>query len=422
MSWNVAVIGSGIAGLTAAFNLSVRHRVTLFEAAPRIGGHTHTHRVWLDGKVWHVDSGFIVFNDWTYPRFNALMRGLGVASQESEMSFSVRCEATDLEYNGASLNALFAQRINLLRPPFLAMVRDILRFNREAPRLLETPGEPSLADYVRAQGYSRAFVDLYLVPMAAAIWSADPRTVLDGPARFFVGFFRNHGMLSVNHRPTWRTLRGGSSAYLAPLTRPFASRIRTGTPARAIRRRPGSVLVNGERFDAVVLACHSDEALRALADPSAAEREVLGAIRYQENEAVLHTDTRLLPRRRLAWAAWNYHIPRAPQDRVALTYNMNILQRLAAPETLCVTLNHSEHIDPARVISRMTYHHPVMDSAAVRAQARHAQISADRTYFCGAYWGNGFHEDGVVSAETAVAQLERDYEREYAELPLLRAG
>jgi predicted NAD/FAD-binding protein len=334
----------------------------------------------------------------------------------------VRCEASGLEYNGTSLNALFAQRTNLLRPRFLAMVRDILRFNREAPRLLDAPGEPSLAEYVQAQGYSRAFAELYLAPMAAAIWSADPRTVLDGPARFFIRFFRNHGMLSVNRRPTWRTLRGGSSAYLAPLTRPFARRIRTGTPARAIQRRPRHVLVNGERFDAVVLACHSDEALRAIADPSAMEREVLGAIRYQENEAVLHTDARLLPRRRLAWAAWNYHIPRAPQARVALTYNMNILQRLAAPETLCVTLNHGAHIDPARVIARMTYHHPVMDGAAVRAQARHAEVSKARTYFCGAYWGNGFHEDGIVSAHAAVAQLERDYDHDHAQLPLLRAG
>jgi predicted NAD/FAD-binding protein len=330
------------------------------------------------------------------------------------MSFSVRDEASGLEYNGTSLNTLFAQRRNLLRPSFLGMVREILRFNREAPALLETAAdELTLGAFLEQGGYGRRFVDHYLVPMGAAIWSTDPQRMLGFPARYFVRFLHNHGMLSVNDRPVWRTIRGGSREYVRRLTAPFASSIRLRTPVRGLRRFATHAVVEtdhgAERFDAAFLACHSDQALALLRDPAPVEREVLGAIRYQENEAVLHTDTRLLPRARRAWAAWNYHVPPVSMDRVALTYNMNILQRLDAPETLCVTLNRSDAIDPARILKRITYHHPLYTPEAVAAQGRQREVNgALRTYYCGAYWRFGFHEDGVVSALAALRHFRDD--------------
>jgi predicted NAD/FAD-binding protein len=296
------------------------------------------------------------------------------------------------------------------------MVRDILRFNREAPALLAEPGgELPLGEFVERGRYGRAFVEHYLVPMGAAIWSTDPASMLAFPARFFVRFLHNHGMLSVDDRPVWRTVRGGSARYVERLVAPFRDRIRLATPVEWIKRLPGSVIVKARgqdavRFDAAFLACHSDQALALLADPSAAEREVLGAIRYQRNEAVLHTDTRLLPRRRRAWAAWNYHVLPGTRGPVALTYNMNILQRLAAPTPFLVTLNRSDAIDPARVIKRITYHHPFFTPAAVAAQARQRELNgAHRTYYCGAWWRNGFHEDGVVSALQALAHFDQDH-------------
>jgi len=331
------------------------------------------------------------------------------------MSFSVRDEVADLEYNGTSLNSLFAQRRNLLRPTFLGMVRDILRFNREAPRLLEEPGgELPLGELLARGRYGRTFVDHYVVPMGAAIWSTDPASMMRFPARFFVRFLHNHGMLTVNDRPTWRTVRGGSARYVEKLTAPFRDRIHLATPVEHVRRIPGGVMVHprgheAQRYDAVILACHSDQALALLADPSDAEREVLGAIPYQANEAVLHTDARLLPRRRLAWAAWNYHV-RPGGGPVALTYNMNILQRLDAPTPFLVTLNHTDAIDPDRIIRRVTYHHPLYTPASVAAQSRHREIDGARaTYYCGAWLRNGFHEDGVASALTAVGHFRDDH-------------
>ena len=314
----IAVIGTGIAGNVVARGLHREHEIAVFEAAAHVGGHSHTHDVVQAGRRYAVDTGFIVFNDWTYPNFIALLDELGVASQPSSMSFSVRDEASGLEYNGTSLNTLFAQRSNLLRPSFLGMIRDILRFNREV---------------LTRGGYGRAFIERYIVPMGAAIWSTDPASMQAFPARFFVRFLHNHGMLSVNARPLWRVIRGGSARYVEKLTAPFRDRIRLRTPVESVRRLPGSVIVkarghDAERFDAAFLACHSDQALALLADPSPAEREVLAAIPYQSNEAVLHTDTRLLPRNRRAWAAWNYHVLREPGERVALTYDMNVLQGL----------------------------------------------------------------------------------------------
>lgn len=411
---NIAIIGTGISGLTAAWQLHRKHRLTIFEANDYIGGHTNTVEAEFWGKTYAVDTGFIVYNDWTYPNFIQLLDQLGVASRPTLMSFSVRCERTGLEYNGQDLNTLFAQRFNLFRPSFHRMLRDILRFNREAPALLEGDCEVSLNDYLRQQRYSREFIEQYIIPMAAAIWSAEPELMGEMPARFFVQFFKNHGLLSVNQRPQWRVIQGGSRNYVGPLTAPFRDRIRLNCPVEWIRRQPNHVQVKTrhgpvERFDEVVIATHSDQALRLLADPTPREREILSAIPYQENEAVLHTDTRLLPRRKLAWAAWNYHLAAQPQTRVAVTYNMNILQSLDAPVTFCVTLNPSEAIDPARILYRTTYHHPVFTDASVRAQARRAEISGvNRTWYCGAYWSYGFHEDGVNSGlAVADSLLER---------------
>ena len=411
----IAIIGSGIAGNVVAHRLHRQHEVTVFEAGAHIGGHTHTHAIESHGKQLQIDTGFIVFNDWTYPNFIALLAELGVESQASAMSFSVRNEASGLEYNGTTLNTLFAQRRNLLRPSFYRMLRDIVRFNREATALLESAAETSLGDYLAAHGYSREFIGDYLVPMGAAIWSTDPARMLGFPARFFVRFFHNHGMLSMNARPQWRAIRGGSARYVEKLTAPFRERIRLNTPVETVRRMPDRVLVKArgaavERFDQIFFACHSDQALRLLADATLLEREVLGAIPYQENEVVLHTDTTLLPRARRAWAAWNYHVTSGQAGRVALTYNMNILQSLDARETFCVTLNHSERIAPAKIVKRLVYHHPLYTPAGVAAQQRQHEVNgARRTYFCGAYWRFGFHEDGVVSALNAVKHFEHTF-------------
>jgi len=408
----IAIVGAGIAGNVVAHRLHHRHDITVFEAAGHAGGHSDTHGIELGGERHEIDTGFIVFNDRTYPHFTALLAELGVAAQPSSMSFSVSSEESGLEYNGTTLNSLFAQRRNLFRPAFYRMIADILRFNREALRLLQAPRECTLGEYLERERYSPQFIDDYLVPMGAAVWSTDPARMLEFPARFFVRFFHNHGMLTVNERPQWHTVRGGSARYVEKLIAPFRTRIRLATPVERIARRPDGAWVeargsDAERFDHVFLACHADQALRLLADPTRAERQVLAAIPYQENEAVLHTDTSLLPRQRRAWAAWNYHVlsPRAP--RAVLTYNMNILQSLRSRETFCVTLNHSGRIDPRRVIRRLSYAHPLYTPAGVAAQARHAELNgANRTWFCGAYWRFGFHEDGVVSALEAVRDFE----------------
>lgn len=413
----LAIIGTGIAGMTAGHLLHDRHELTLFEAGDYIGGHTNTIEVPREGTTYAVDTGFIVFNDWTYPNFIALLDRLGVAHQPSDMSFSVRCERTGLEYNGTTLNSLLAQRRNLLRPSFHRMIRDILRFNREAVALLEEPGPgPSLGAYLKQQRYSEPFIGQYLLPMAAAIWSAGQATILEFPAQYLVRFFKHHGMLSVNDRPTWRVIAGGSSRYVEPLVRPFRDRIRLHSPVESIGRFPQGVDVcwrdregrrQTDRFDAIVLACHSDQALGLLAKPSPLEQEVLGAIRYQRNDAVLHTDRSLLPKRRLAWAAWNYHLLPQPPKQVVVTYHMNRLQGLVAPCEFCVTLNHSEAIDPAKVLKRIVYHHPLYSPQAVAAHARYEAINGQqRTFYCGAYWGFGFHEDGVRSAMVACRALE----------------
>ena len=410
----IAVIGSGISGMVAAHHLTREHDVTVYEAESRVGGHTHTVDVEHGGRRFAVDTGFIVFNDWTYPNFVNLLADLEVAWQPSAMSFSVRCERTGLEYNGTNLNSLFAQRRNVLNPGFVRMIADILRFNRTAPALLAQGHDAvSLGEYLKRESYSRYFIDHYIIPMGAAIWSSRPVDMLRFPARFFVEFFANHGFLSVNDRPTWRVIRGGSREYARRLTAPFAHRIRLSTPVASVQRQPYKVVVrlrdgSVEEFDQLFVACHSDQALALLSDPTAEERSVLGAIHYQANEALLHTDLRFMPRRRLAWAAWNYHLPATPQDRVTVTYNMNILQSLDAPVQFLLTLNRSAEVDERAVLGSYVYQHPVYTPQAVAAQARRPEINgARRTYYCGAYWSYGFHEDGVKSAMAALDDFRR---------------
>lgn len=403
----IAVIGSGISGLTCAHYMSVDHQVWVFEASKKVGGHTATVDVQLGTRRYAIDTGFIVFNDWTYPNFIALMDELGVSSKPTAMGFSVRDPRTGLEYSGTNLDTLFAQRSNLLSLPFINMIRDILRFNRESVADLES-GElddaETLGSYLARNAYGEKFVQQYLAAMGSAIWSADCATILDFPVSFFLRFFKNHGLLSVKDRPQWRVIEGGSREYLQPLCARFADRISTGNPVVKVIRRQGRgvslLLADGSthEFDQVVFATHSDQALSLLDQPSTGEREILGAIPYQANDVVLHTDTRMLPRSEKTWSSWNYTLG-ASEERAVVTYNMNILQGITAPETFCVTLNNTAAINPHKIIGQFQYDHPVFSLEGMAAQQRWEEINGvSDTWFCGAYWHNGFHEDGVVSA------------------------
>ncbi len=407
----IAVVGAGISGLTAAHLLHERHDVTVYEAAGRPGGHTNTIRVQGPDGVHDVDTGFIVMNDRNYPCFTRLLDKLGVARQSTHMSFSVRAHHEDFEYSGTPMGILGQPR-NLASPAFQRMIVDLLRFNRELRRVLhgEAPASragESLSEFLERHRFSAAFVERLIVPQASAVWSADPRQMRTFPVGFMAEFFHNHGMLGFRDRPRWSTVLGGSIRYVEALIAPFRDRLRLGTPVLGIERRPDHVLVHAagagaepERYDQVVLATHSDQALAMLRDPTDHERRLLGAIPYQPNEAVLHTDAGLLPRRRSVRAAWNYHLLDEPKPLPTVTYWMNRLQRLRAGRDYCVTLNRTEAIDPAEILERISYSHPVFTQAGVAAQSRHSQISglASRTHYCGAYWGWGFHEDGVRSA------------------------
>jgi predicted NAD/FAD-binding protein len=404
MGMRVAIVGAGVSGLVAAHLLHRIHDITVFEADDRPGGHVNTISVDTETGRHEVDTGFIVFNDRNYPQFERLLARLNVASQPSTMSFSVSDDRGDFEYNGASPNGLFAKRAHLVTPWFHRMVADLVRFNREARALLASREDPSLHGWLADRGYSRPFVERLIVPQAAAVWSADPRQMTSFPARFLIEFFDNHGMLGMRGRPRWRTVVGGSRRYVEALIAPWRDRLRVSTPVTSIHRSDGHVTVmargaDAERFDHVIVAAHADQALTLLADASDREHELLGAFPYQRNEAVLHTDTRLLPRRRRAWASWNYHLLDAPTGLPTVTYDMNRLQSLTATERFCVTLNRSHAIDPDRTLRTIPYAHPVYTQAGVAAQGRHDEVSGPRrTHFCGAYWGWGFHEDGVVSA------------------------
>ncbi len=433
----IAIVGAGVSGLVCAHMLHAEHELVLFEAAGQPGGHAHTVRVETDTGAYDVDTGFIVFNDRNYPSFERLLDELSVPTQASQMSFGVS-DGADFEYNGASPNGIFANRRHLIQPAFQRMLADLVRFNREAHELLRGEANPSLREWLAARRYSRGFVERLIVPQAAAVWSADPAQMWSFPARFLIEFFDNHGMLGFRDRPRWRTVTGGSRSYVEALTRPWRERLRLSAPVTGIRREPGYVTVSvrgeaPERFDAVVIATHSNQALALLEDPSERERELLGAIPYRRNEAVLHTDRSLLPRRRRAWASWNYHLDAGgagsldgvgDTSRVGagwagdaegageaagctVTYYMNRLQSLRADRELCVTLNRTAAIDPRQIIRTIQYEHPVYTPAGIAAQARHREISGggNRTHYCGAYWGWGFHEDGVKSALRVVSEM-----------------
>ena len=402
---NIAIVGSGISGLVAARKLCAEHEVTVFEAGASIGGHTNTIEVPTPGGPLAVDTGFIVFNEKTYPNFCALLSEIGVEYQPSQMSFSVRCADTGLEYNGTSLNGLFAQRRNLVRPEFWRMTREIVRFYEEAPKVLEGPDpEQTLGAFLDRGQYSPMFVEKHLVPMCAAVWSARAEVIRAFPLRFLVQFFHNHGFLQLKDRPQWQVIRGGSREYLAPLSEPFADRIRLRAPVVAVRREGARVRLetaqgHQESFDRVVLACHSDQSLKMLKDATPLERELLRALPYQRNEATLHTDESLMPKRRRAWASWNYHVESEnPGGLPLVTYWMNELQGFDQPVNYFVTLNRTHAIDASKIVREILYHHPIFSLEGVRAQTRFEEIDGvNHVHFAGAYWGYGFHEDGVKS-------------------------
>jgi predicted NAD/FAD-binding protein len=411
----VAVIGSGISGLASAWLLSRKHEVVLFEAGDYLGGHTHTHAIELDGRQYRVDTGFIVHNPENYPLLTRMFDELGVRTRPTTMSFAVHGDQVAgrdaLEYNATSLDGLFCQRRNLVSPRFWGMLRDLRRFYRITPQLLTTnePG-PSLGDYLDTNGFGAMFRDHHLVPMASALWSSPSAQVLSFPARYLVQFMANHHMLQVSGRPSWRVVEGGSNTYVKAMTAQWNVQARLQTAVSRVRRDAEGVEITtasgSERFDQIVLACHSDQTLRLLADADSSEREILGAIPYQANEIVLHTDPSLLPRNRKAWAAWNAHIPANPTDACTVSYCMNLLQGLDAPKPLVVTLNRSDAVDPAHVLRRINYEHPVYTHASVAAQARKHEIQGHRhTWFAGAYWGWGFHEDGMRSAVEVARDL-----------------
>ena len=409
MKKKIAIIGSGISGLTAGFLLHRLHEITLFEAAPELGGHTATVDVTQDGRNYAVDTGFIVFNDRTYPNFLKLLARIGVASQPAEMSFSVK-SPEGLEYNGHNLDTLFAQRSNLLSPRFYRFVAEILRFNRQARAWLvgrtavgQMPAEQTLGEFLQAGGFSDYFARHYILPMGAAIWSSTLADMRVFPLGFFLRFFQNHGLLDVANRPQWYVIPGGSREYLGPLTAGWQQQIRLACPVQGVRRVADGVVIQSlkgeEHFDEVILACHSDQALRLLQDASAREQAILGAMPYQANEVWLHTDVNCLPARRKAWASWNYQLDTDEQARPLVSYNMNILQGLESPSPFCVSLNPAGKVDESKVLRRFVYDHPVFNLASIQAQQARADICGQgHTHFCGAYWYNGFHEDGVRSA------------------------
>lgn len=415
----IGIIGTGIAGLTAAHVLSRRHGVTVFEANRHAGGHTNTVPVREGSRVIPVDTGFIVFNEPNYPNLCRLFAELGVESRDSDMGFSVHCERTGIEYNGSSLQQVFAQRRNLLRPGHWRMLADIQRFNRDAPALLDDERNDlmTVADYVAKHGYGPDFTDRYLLPLGASLWSCPTDRFRAFPIRFVVEFLANHRMLQVEGRPVWKTVKGGSWEYVKRLTDPLRENIHLGVAAAAVRRGSNGVEVTladgrSQRFDEVVIASHADQALALVSNPETEERDILRCFPYQTNEAVLHTDPSLLPRRRTAWASWNYRIPRAERGAVTISYNMNMLQGLDTKETYCVSLNPGSLLDSTRVIRRIRYEHPLFTADRGAAQARHPELTRRRGIsYCGAYWGYGFHEDGVSSALAVCAAFELELGR-----------
>ena len=400
----IAVVGAGISGSLVARLLASRYEIQLFEAGDYIGGHTHTHDIELAGRHFAVDTGFMVFNERTYPEFCRMLNLLGVATQDSDMSFSVRCDQCDLQYQGSSLNGLFSQRKNIFSPRFHRMVLDVLRFNRQTRKLHPTNSSLSLGQFLANSSLGRDFIDHYLLPMTSAIWSCRSERVLEFPLGFLVAFLRNHGLLQIRHRPQWKTIVGGARNYLDRLLGPIHERIRVNTPVRSVMRHEGSVVLESrdgrqESFDQLVIATHADQAMKILADMDSKESKILASFPYQTNQAILHTDITLLPARRRAWASWNYHMTSTHKGQMSVTYNLSRLQKHDSLEPILLTLNGSDAVKPEKILDTFVYHHPAFNYDSIAAQHRHSELNGyRRTYYCGAYWGYGFHEDGVQSA------------------------
>lgn len=411
----IAIIGTGISGLTCGYHLHKQHDITLYEANDYIGGHTATVDVELEGRMYSVDTGFIVYNDKTYPHFIKMMNEIGVSGKETEMSFSVRNDNQGLEYNGHTLRTLFAQKCNLFSPTFYRFIFEILRFNRAVKNsLYQDEDELTLGEFLENNAFSDYFCENYILPMGAAIWSSPMTDIRAFPFSFFARFFLNHGLLDVVNRPQWYVIEGGSKAYIPKLTKEFRHNIRLNSPVEKVWREGSGVWVmslgKAEYYDHVILACHSDQALKLLADPNMSETEILQDLAYQANDVTLHLDESMLPTRKAAWASWNYHLSGNQgtfSSPPVLTYNMNILQHIESEHTFCVTLNGNAQISEDKVLRRFTYHHPVFNLKSMTAQQRRSEINGKRnTWFCGAYWHNGFHEDGVRSALSVVEDLQ----------------
>ncbi len=403
----IAIIGSGISGLTCAHLLDERYEVTVFEKNDYVGGHTATIDVHHQGRDYSIDTGFIVFNDRTYPYFNRLLKRLGIARQPTEMSFSVHHCQSGFEYNGHNLNTLFAQRSNLVRPVFWQLIWQILKFNRLCKQAYtdnRVPAGMTLGDFLAQYDFSRFFAEHYILPMGAAIWSTSLAEMENFELKFFIQFFYNHGLLNVSDRPQWFVIPGGSRQYVDAILKQLSKPVLTNCQIRNVRRVNKGIEIamrSGElhRFDEVIFACHSDQALALLDDPGMEECQILSKIPYSKNEVILHTDESLLPKRRRAWASWNYQLDNDVERPACVTYNMNILQGIQSDTTFCVTLNQGNEIDPAKLLRRFVYDHPILNEASVKAQQRRAEICGQRrTHYVGAYWYNGFHEDGVRSA------------------------
>ncbi|MGD8171505.1 NAD(P)/FAD-dependent oxidoreductase [Vibrio sp. TRT 21S02] len=411
----IAIIGTGISGLTCGYHLHKQHDITLYEANDYIGGHTATVDVELEGGMYSVDTGFIVYNDKTYPNFIKMMNEIGVSGKETEMSFSVRNDNQGVEYNGHTLRTLFAQKRNLFSPTFYRFIFEILRFNRAVKSsLYQDEDELTLGEFLENNAFSDYFCENYILPMGAAIWSSPMTDIRAFPFSFFARFFLNHGLLDVVNRPQWYVIEGGSKAYIPKLTKEFRHNIRLNSPVEKVWREGSGVWVmslgKAEYYDHVILACHSDQALKLLADPNMSETEILQDLAYQANDVTLHLDESMLPTRKAAWASWNYHLSGNQgtfSSPPVLTYNMNILQHIESEHTFCVTLNGDAQISEDKVLRRFTYHHPVFNLKSMIAQQRRSEINGKRnTWFCGAYWHNGFHEDGVRSALSVVEDLQ----------------
>ena len=402
----VAIIGSGISGLTAAYLLQKEHDITVFEANDYIGGHTHTHEISQNNKTWSVDSGFIVYNEKTYPNFIRLLKKLKVGVQKTTMGFSVKAPSKNLEYAGGSINMVFAQRLNLFKPSFLIMLKDIFRFNRLAARELERVDEKStILSFLEKNKFSKPFIENYIIPMGAAIWSTAANKTTEMPAAFYIRFFKNHGLLQIFNRPQWFVIKGGSKSYVQKIVEGFKEKIFLSRPVTKVERSPSEVRVYCDKepdpilFDKVIFATHSDQALAMLKEPSENEKAVLEALPYQKNTAIVHTDESLMPKNKITWSSWNYLLSGDLKKPVTLTYNMNILQSLQAKPDFLVTLNSLNEINPSKIIKKIDYAHPLFTVDGINAQKKKSQISGhNNTYYCGAYWGNGFHEDGVNSA------------------------